>query len=181
MGLNARKPVFGGGGGWRGGGGETTKRICAVWTAPLLITFSKEAYLNLWNFNFLASLWSWADWFECRFVRTPEDKFSCDEAHMFWVLKRTILSSRWFFSVSTMYVLVEKYENLILTTHSYHPWVKINNIFQRKIANIFLPISLSILYGCSKELSHWDGSFEYTQHMFWLRNKKIIFLLRTLN
>ena len=113
----------GGGGGWREGGGETTKRICAVWTAPLLITFWKEAYLNLWNFNFLASLWSWADWFECRFVRTPEDKFSCDEAHMFWVLKRTILSSRWFFSVSTMYVLVEKYENLILTTHSYHPWV----------------------------------------------------------
>ena len=26
----------------------------------------------------------------------------------------------------------------------------------------------------------WDGSFEYPQHMFWLRNK-IIFLIRTLN
>ena len=26
-----------------------------------------------------------------------------------------------------------------------------------------------------------DGSFEYPQHMFWLRNKKIIFLLHTLN
>ena len=26
-------------------------------------------------------------------------------------------------------------------------------------------------FGCSKELSQWDGSFEYPQHMFWLRNK----------
>ena len=23
-------------------------------------------------------------------------------------------------------------------------------------------------FGCSKELSHRDGSFEYLQHMFWL-------------
>ena len=30
-------------------------------------------------------------------------------------------------------------------------------------------------FGCSKEPSHQDGSFEYPQHMFWLRNKKIIF------
>ena len=25
---------------------------------------------------------------------------------------------------------------------------------------------------CSKEPSHRDGSFEYSQHMFWLKNKK---------
>ena len=30
-------------------------------------------------------------------------------------------------------------------------------------------------FGCSKEPSHRDGSFEYPQHMFWLRNKKINF------
>ena len=34
--------------------------------------------------------------------------------------------------------------------------------------------------GCLKEPSHRDGSFEYTQHMFWLRNKKNNFLLSTL-
>ena len=28
---------------------------------------------------------------------------------------------------------------------------------------------------CSKEPSHGDGSFEYPQRMFWLRNKKINF------
>ena len=28
---------------------------------------------------------------------------------------------------------------------------------------------------CSKEPSHQDGSFEYPQHMFWLRNKNINF------
>ena len=35
-------------------------------------------------------------------------------------------------------------------------------------------------FGCSKELSHRDGSFEYPQHMFWVRNKKNNFQLRTL-
>ena len=39
---------------------------------------------------------------------------------------------------------------------------------QRKLLNIFLPLNLNIYFGCSKEPSHWDGSFEYPQHMFWL-------------
>ena len=33
-------------------------------------------------------------------------------------------------------------------------------------------VFIYIRFGCSKELSHWDGSVEYSQHMFWLRNKK---------
>ena len=44
-----------------------------------------------------------------------------------------------------------------------------------KIVIIFLPINLNICFGCSKEPSQWDGSFEYPQHMFCLRNKKINF------
>ena len=35
-------------------------------------------------------------------------------------------------------------------------------------------------FGCSKEPSHRDGSFEYPQHMFRLRNKKTNFQLRPL-
>ena len=35
-------------------------------------------------------------------------------------------------------------------------------------------------FGCSKEPSHRDGSFEYPQHMFWLRNKKNNFQFSTL-
>ena len=35
-------------------------------------------------------------------------------------------------------------------------------------------------FGCSKEPSHRDGSFEYPQQMFWLRNKKNNFQLRTI-
>ena len=54
--------------------------------------------------------------------------------------------------------------------------VKINKNFQHKIVNIFLPISFSICFVCSKEPS----DFEYPQHMFLLRNKKFIFLLHTL-
>ena len=52
-------------------------------------------------------------------------------------------------------------------------------IFKHKNVNIFLPIYFNICFGCSKEPSHWDGSFEYPQHMFWLRNKKKKFQLRT--
>ena len=61
---------------------------------------------------------------------------------------------------------------------SYHR--AINAIFWRKIVIIFLPISLNICFGFSKEPSHRDGSFEYPPHMFWLRNKKNNFLVRTL-
>ena len=35
-------------------------------------------------------------------------------------------------------------------------------------------------FGCSKEPSHQDGSFEYPQHMFWFINKKNNFQLHTL-
>ena len=52
---------------------------------------------------------------------------------------------------------------------------------EHKIVNIFLPISFNICFGCSKKTSHWDSSFEYPQHMFWLRNKKINFFVHTLN
>ena len=45
---------------------------------------------------------------------------------------------------------------------------------------IYLAISLNICFECSKEPSHRDGSFEYPQHMFWLRNKKVNFQLRSL-
>ena len=64
--------------------------------------------------------------------------------------------------------------------YKYNKGLDIKKILS-KIVNNFLPIIFSICFGCSKELSHWDGSFEYPQHMFWLRNKKIIFLLRTFN
>ena len=50
-----------------------------------------------------------------------------------------------------------------------------------KIVIIFLSITSNICFGCSKKPSHRDGSFEYPQHMFRLRNKKINFLVRTLN
>ena len=35
-------------------------------------------------------------------------------------------------------------------------------------------------FGFSKEPAHQNGSFENPQHMFWLRNKKYIFQLRTI-
>ena len=59
---------------------------------------------------------------------------------------------------------------------------KVNHIrdFWAKNVIIFLSINLNMCCGCSKESPHWDGSFEHTQHMFWLRNK-IKFLVCTFN
>ena len=39
-------------------------------------------------------------------------------------------------------------------------------IFLRKIVVILLSINFNMCFGCSKEPSHRDGSFEYPQHMF---------------
>ena len=43
---------------------------------------------------------------------------------------------------------------------------------------MFLTQNFSTCLECSKELSRLDGFFELPQHMFWLKNLKIIFLLR---
>ena len=50
----------------------------------------------------------------------------------------------------------------------------------RRIAIIFLSVSFNMSFGCSREPSHRDGSFEYPQHMFWYGNKKNNFQLRNL-
>ena len=49
--------------------------------------------------------------------------------------------------------------------------------FLHEIGNIFLLITFSIGFGCSKEPSHCDGGYskEPSHCMFWLGNKKIIF------
>ena len=57
---------------------------------------------------------------------------------------------------------------------------QLSKINLRKIAIIFLSFNLNMCFGCSKEPSHRDGSFEYPQHMIWLRNKKNNFQLCTL-
>ena len=66
------------------------------------------------------------------------------------------------------------------TFKHWHTKGQLSKHFYYKIAIIFLPISLNMCFGCSKEPSHRDDSFEYPQHMFWLRNKKNNFLLHIL-
>ena len=48
----------------------------------------------------------------------------------------------------------------------------VKQAFERKIVIIFLSIRLNMCFGCSKEPSHRDSTFDYPQLMFWLRNKK---------
>ena len=54
------------------------------------------------------------------------------------------------------------------------------SFYGRKIVIIFLLTNLNMCFGRSKESSHLDGSFEYPQHMFCLRNKENSFPIRTL-
>ena len=37
--------------------------------------------------------------------------------------------------------------------------------FELKIVNIFLSINFTLVWGALQEPSHWDGSFEYPQHV----------------
>ena len=64
----------------------------------------------------------------------------------------------------------------VIMSNIFNTWVQKNKLFIRKIVIIFLFISLNICYGCLKEPSPRDGSFEYPQHTFWLRNEKKTFL-----
>ena len=45
---------------------------------------------------------------------------------------------------------------------------------------VFLSINLNICFGCSKEPSHWDSSFEDPQHIFESRSKKTYLKLHAL-
>ena len=56
---------------------KTSLRIHADWSLPLFF-----AFWNNQNFNFLASLCSWGDWFEYHFVGNPEDRFCRVDAHI---------------------------------------------------------------------------------------------------
>ena len=55
-----------------------------------------------------------------------------------------------------------------------------SKVYYLKIVIIFLPINLNMCFVCSKEPSHEDGSFEYPQHMFWMRSKENSFTIHTL-
>ena len=50
-------------------------------------------------------------------------------------------------------------------------------MFELKIVNTFLPISFTICFGCSKEISQQDAYFVYPQHMFWLKIRKLFFYM----
>ena len=48
-----------------------------------------------------------------------------------------------------------------------------------KLLFFSLSIISNMCFSCSKEPSHRDSSFEYPQHMFWLRNKESNFQLHS--
>ena len=57
----------------------------------------------------------------------------------------------------------------------YCPEGQLSNFFSVKLWLFSFTISLNICFGCSKEPSHRDGSFEHPQHSFGREIRKIIF------
>ena len=76
---------------------------------------------------------------------------------------------------STLYEMLDWYLPNCSTSLGAFRKGPVKQLFKRKIAVIFLSVSLNMCFGCSKETLHQGSSFEYPQHMFWLRNKKINF------
>ena len=74
FGLVARKPVFGG---LWSTQSQTSLRISAVWSAPLLFAFWKVSNVNMLhvNFNLLAGLCSWGTGLKLAFSETPKTGF----------------------------------------------------------------------------------------------------------
>ena len=83
VGLDARKTAFGG---LRTTKAQTSLRIHAAWSVPLLFAYGKCYILTCYerNFDFEASLCSSADRFESYFGGNPEDRFSHSEAHIYF-------------------------------------------------------------------------------------------------
>ena len=66
-----------------------------------------------------------------------------------------------------LYLSPRKYKILLLPYPCNCLIGPVKQIYKCKIVIIiFLSISLNMCFGCSKEPSHRDGSFEYPQHMF---------------
>ena len=89
---------------------------------------------------------------------------------------KSIISNKMFHVHSKLGIILKSVLNFSWAV--YHECER--RLWKRKIVNIFLSTFFNICSGCSKEPSHWDGSFEYPQHMFWLRNKKTNFQSCTL-
>ena len=47
-----------------------------------------------------------------------------------------------------------------------HKAIGLGFVYLPEIVFTFLPINLDMCFGCSREASHLDGSFEHPQHMF---------------
>ena len=74
MGLDVRKPVFGGL--WTTQA-QTSLRIHAVWSAPLLFAFWKVLYVNLLQVKFQSAL-KLACWKPWRQVLSRQGPYYCD-------------------------------------------------------------------------------------------------------
>ena len=75
---------------------QTSMRIRAVWSAPLLVL-----YLDLLerNFNFLYSLWSWGDWFVSGNVGNPVARFCRDKTDLI----RPLLGSAHYWNIRIIF------------------------------------------------------------------------------
>ena len=72
--------------------------------------------------------------------------------------------------------------NWNLSYKIYYIIVQIRKFYERQTVISPLPINFNMFFGCPKEPSEFkrDGSFEYKQHMYWMKNEENSFPIRTL-
>ena len=136
MGLEARKPVFSG---LRTTKAQTSLRIRAVWSAPLLFAYWKESYLNLLQaefFNILANLRSWGDWFEFHFIGNSEDRFSRVTAH---IRSESDITPCTLYIFKIKIILVVYKSNFALKSNlSTYRWLSYNQILSSKCLHLLI-------------------------------------------
>ena len=117
---------------------QISLRICAVWSAPL---FSLPKYnissFYILNFKPLASFCGCAGRFESYLVENPEDRFSCDKAHMIKYSLDRILSKIAYCPYMPYLTLWDKIsQNLARLEANSHKILQISQNFQTILQHI---------------------------------------------
>ena len=104
---------------------------------------------------------------------------NCYHGFIFWELKRTV-SLRWYYIRFSWKHLKRIYRFLFCVFKDISFTVAPLDFWNscKRLQIVKALFTTTVLYlGCSKEPSHWDGSFEYSQDIYWLKTFKVYILI----
>ena len=129
-----KRPVFGG---LRTIKAQTSPHMRVVCAAPLLLIYWTLSYLTCHegNFNFLASLCSWAGWFVSHFVENPEDSISHGVAHVVMAITTFSINGKIFVisrqNANLKLILINPIIRVPLLLNLYNLWRKFHKMLSK--------------------------------------------------